>query len=184
MKHQDFIILLESYYGNYQNDVQKQLVLEYLQRNIKEQELKEIFELIVIKYSTKYSQPPLIIDIQDILAESKATILLEKLATISNRYNLLLEDVIGQITIEMMGGWANFSEYYFAKPLSCRKNFTELYKKNVGLTATRKILKGWCALDYNEPIDNTTTKIIGNIDYDKFIAENNEATKLIEKGAI
>ena len=67
--YEDMIKTIEEYYGGRYNLLVKNLLLEYLKKKIRINEIKKVFSMLIKKFSNKYKIPPDIAVFEEVLDE-------------------------------------------------------------------------------------------------------------------
>jgi len=113
MKYDKFISAIELYYGNYDSNEKKEMVLEFIMKRFKESDLSDLFQKIVLSYSSQYKAPPDIAVIADTVSddiEAQAMSAWNEIKKKSNPYkSLLFADPRVYMAMKSIGGHIAFS---------------------------------------------------------------------------
>ena len=166
MTFDTFMAAVESYYGKYENDGQKAIVMKYLMSRVKEEELSGLYKNIILNISNNYKTPPSVADIEKLITgniDALAERAWLQVVNVSDADSILCLDVTQQETIVSMGGWYNFCQYRDQNNTFCHRDFVNRYKMLFKSEQANKVLRGYHDTFWNSEVDYRKVKIIGDI---------------------
>lgn len=164
MTPEKFMTALETYYGEYANAAQKQIVIHYI-RNFDDNKIDEIFRKLLLTFSNVYKTPPSVSDIEKVTRgdeNAKAEKAWLSVSCVSDSESILCMDIVLQETIVSMGGWYEFCQYREKTNAFCHKDFISRYIALAGVTADHRVLCGYADKFWNPEIRYENVKIIGD----------------------
>jgi len=69
MTHEKFLIMVQGYFGEYQNKTIYKTIFNYIFEKVKESDLEYIHKILLETYSTRYKTQPDIADIKKIITD-------------------------------------------------------------------------------------------------------------------
>jgi hypothetical protein len=133
MKHNVFITMIENYYGKYEPENKKAIILKYIVSSYKENELDDLFKKIVSQIDSKYKTPPDIKQIQELKSDNieiRADNLFEEISKKANQYrDLVIEDPAGGMAFRSAcGSLLQFTSRTKKDEQWIKKRFIQMYK--------------------------------------------------------
>lgn len=167
MNYDEFFTAVIAYYGDYTNKAQKRVVYTYVKNNVAENMLSQLFRNLIQVYSNAYKTPPGVAEIAKAQQNNIHTLAEQawlSVVNVSDMESILCTDLILQETIRSMGGWYEFCQYRERNSAACHRDFCERYKNlaMLPLQYKPKILRGYNDMFWNQEIDYSKVKIIGD----------------------
>ncbi len=132
MDYSKFISAIEAYYGLYDSELKKEIVLEYIINRFQESELEDLFKLIISRHPSQYKTPPDVAVIQDLTADSLDAEALAAWDLVCHKVNPYKDCVFADkriyAALRSMGGHVNFSKRLQKDEVWEQKRFIEYYK--------------------------------------------------------
>ena len=133
LDYEEFVSMLESYYGKYTTPEKKRIIMKYVMSKYPEDVLEELFRKIVTSHSSQYKVPPDIAMIEEVLKENveiSANRAWEEISRKANHYrDLVFSDPAAYMAFKnATGGLEAFSYRERSEVPWIRKRFLELYE--------------------------------------------------------
>lgn len=165
--HAELMTAIEEYYGPYNSDFKREIVIAYVKKNFVLDELDNLFINLRQKYPSQYKTPPgedVFYLLRNGSPEAKAEQAWAEMSRYNSGHSILCTDPAAQEAVKSMGGWDDFCEYRSRDNHWCHQDFLSRYESlsQSARHADPEVLKGFAAKYYRKEIAQEDVKLIGD----------------------